>query len=95
LEQAENDAKAFGRKYPRLTLWLTVISEVIQMAIPWFTYFIFLMIAVLNNKSIINWVLLLTTLLLFFWHCSADLVTANSHLRLTRGWGVFTFIAAV
>lgn len=34
------------------------------------------------------------TLILFFWHISADLVTTKSHIRLKRGWTAFTLIAA-
>jgi predicted PurR-regulated permease PerM len=64
------------------------------MMIPWATYTIFLIIAVFNNKSLINWILLAFTLLLLFWHISADLVTKRSHLMLRRGWNIFTFVAA-
>ena len=35
------------------------------------------------------------TLILLFWHCSADLVTAKGHSRLIIGWWVFTLIAAI
>jgi hypothetical protein len=73
---------------------LTIATEVIQMMIPWATYTIFLAIAVVNNKSLINWILLAFTLLLLFWHISADLVTKRSHLILKRGWNIFTFVAA-
>lgn len=65
------------------------------MFIPWVTYVIFLTIAVVNSKSLINWVLLAFTLLLLFWHISADLVTKKSHERLRLGWTIFTFVAAV
>lgn len=53
------------------------------------------MIAILNNKSVINWVLFTANLLLLFWHISADLVTAKSHLRLMSGWSIYTLIAAL
>lgn len=85
----------FGTKYPNLTAWLTVIVELVQLAIPWITYIIFLIIAVVNNKSLINWVLLTMTLILLFWHISADLVTTKSHVRLTRGWATFTLVSAI
>ena len=35
------------------------------------------------------------TLILIFWHISADLVTTKSHIRLKRGWTAFTLIAAI
>ena len=85
----------FGTKYPTLTTWLTVLVEMVQLAIPWITYIIFLIIAVVNNKSLINWVLLTMTLILLFWHISADLVTTKSHVRLTRGWATFTLVSAI
>ena len=65
------------------------------MAIPWITYTIFIMIAIINDKSIINWILFTTTLILLFWHCSTDLITSKGHNRLIKGWWVFTFIAAI
>ena len=74
---------------------LTVLTELFQMAIPWITYVVFIIIAIVNNKSLINWVLLTMTLILMFWHITADLVTTTSHIRITRGWNVFTLVAAV
>ena len=53
------------------------------------------MIAIINDKSIINWILFTMTLILLFWHCSADLVTEKGHSRLIIGWRVFTLIAAI
>lgn len=65
-----------------------------MLSIPWVTYTLFIVIAVVNNKSIINWILLLMTLMILFWHLSVDLVTAKSHIRIMRGWALFTFVSA-
>ena len=74
---------------------MTVIIELIQLSIPWITYIVFLIIAVANSKTIINWVLLTMTLILLFWHLSADLVTPKSHVRLTKGWRMFQYLSAI
>lgn len=65
------------------------------MMIPWVTYIVFLIISVVNKKNLMNLVLLFLNLLLLFWHISADLVTKKSHTRLTRGWKLFTLVAAI
>jgi len=74
---------------------MTICIEIVQLYIPWITYAVFLVIAIVNSKNLINWVLLVLTLILLSWHISADLVTKKSHQRLTRGWGFFTLIAAL
>jgi hypothetical protein len=74
---------------------MTILIEIFQLSIPWITYVVFITIAIVNTKSLINWLLLTVTLILLFWHITADLVTMKSHVRLKRGWSVFTFIAAV
>ena len=63
------------------------------MSVPWVCYTVFIIIALYNEKSLINMGLFLITLLLLFWHVTSDMVMSISHSRIIKGWLVYIIIA--
>eukprot|EP00345_Euplotes_harpa_P004216 CAMPEP_0168328666 /NCGR_PEP_ID=MMETSP0213-20121227/6642_1 /TAXON_ID=151035 /ORGANISM="Euplotes harpa, Strain FSP1.4" /LENGTH=158 /DNA_ID=CAMNT_0008331831 /DNA_START=585 /DNA_END=1058 /DNA_ORIENTATION=- len=65
-KQTQEDLDTISKRYPKITTWVNVLLELVMLSIPWVTYTLFIVIAVVNNKSIINWILLLMTLMILF-----------------------------
>ena len=59
---------------------LVVITKCIEMSVPWICYIVFIIIAVVNEKSVMNLVLFFISLLLLFWHVTSDMINSKSHV---------------
>ena len=94
-EQELEDEFAFFLRHPYLARFLMIFSRIVQMSVPWLCYTIFIIIGIFNEKSMINLLLLFTTLLLLFWHVTSDMVQAISHKRIIIGWSVYIVVATI
>lgn len=93
-EQIEENL-VFFQTYPRMSQLFVIAAKCVEMSIPWICYIVFILIAVLNEKSLMNLALFLISLLLLFWHVTSDMINSKAHQRLINFWNFYTTVCTV